>query len=250
MKLAQALLLTAIMTTAAIAVDDRPIWQQEAEAAAKAEQNPLLQDKLIYSPSEEPAPEEPLKQNNADQPRYRPSDNPNISEIIVPPKEPAAESNEALPELPPPAPEALPKWVETKAGKIKILNKIFTRTTELELNKGIAKKAASLSITIEKCFRQPESDRKESAALILIKENFKSAASVEIFHGWMFSDSPAISALEHQQYDVILLTCEDPKKAEPKADAPKTPVETKTKDKNDKNKTPQPAARKEPAKKN
>jgi hypothetical protein len=49
---------------------------------------------------------------------------------------------------------------------------------------------------------------------------------------------PAISALEHQQYDVILLTCEDPKKAEPKAEAEKKPEDKKTEIKNDKNKTP------------
>lgn len=254
MKFAIAIAALLLTATAAIAVEEKPIWQQEAEAAAEAVQNPLLNNdqnniptnnELGYSPGEgaqsfeETAP----TATQEEQIRYRPSDNPNISEIKIPPKEDSKKSEE-ISDQEKPAEETtpeLPKWAETNSGKVKILNKIFTRTTEIELAKNIAKKSGALTITIEKCFRRPESDRKESAALILIKENFKSAATVEIFHGWMFSDSPAISALEHQQYDVILLSCEDAKKVEtPSKDDKKD--NKKTEVKNDKNK--------EPAKKN
>lgn len=222
MKLALKAIIILLVSTAAYAVDERPIWQQEVEDSAPPAENPLVQPKHSYSPSEEALP--PEDDNLEYQPptdvetRYKPANNPDISEIKVEKKtsEESNENDDKGAEAQEPAPvQELPKWVETNAGKIKVLNKIFTRTTEFTIKKNHEVKSGSISIRLEKCFRQPESDRKESAALLLIKENFKATTPVELFHGWMFSDSPAISALEHQQYNVILLTCEDAKKSEP-----------------------------------
>lgn len=147
-----------------------------------------------------------------------------------------------------PAPEPeLPKWVETTGGSIKVLNKIYTKNKELTLKNGVEVKEGSLKIKMEKCFRQPESDKRESSALLLISETFKSQPTKEIFHGWMFSASPAISALEHPLYDVILLGCEDEKKEEPQP--PKDSKDVK-KDKKDEKKNEPGTESKTPPKKN
>ena len=125
-------------------------------------------------------------------------------------------------DVPAPTPD-LPEWVESGKGNIKVLNKVYTRNKEAEIKKGQEIKFGALKVKLEKCFRQPESDKKESSALLLISETFKSAPTKELFHGWMFSSSPAISALEHPLYDVILLSCDDEQKDDNKKDTKDEP---------------------------
>ena len=143
--------------------------------------------------------------------------------------------------LPPPVDTTAPQWVETGFGNFKILNKVYTRNQEAKIKKNEVAKFGSITVKLEKCFRMPESDKRESSALLLISETYKSQPTKEIFHGWMFSSSPAISALEHPLYDVILLGCEDEEKKAPateikdakdtKKDATKPDEKTKDKPK-------------------
>ena len=47
----------------------------------------------------------------------------------------------------------------------------------------------------------------ESAAFLEIDDEHPDRPRVELFTGWMFASSPALSALEHPVYDVWVLDC-------------------------------------------
>ena len=57
------------------------------------------------------------------------------------------------------------------------------------------------------CERSAPEDRPENAAFLEIYEERPGEARERLFAGWMFSSSPALSALEHPVYDVTLLEC-------------------------------------------
>ena len=65
----------------------------------------------------------------------------------------------------------------------------------------------TLSVIVRDCRRSPPEERPENAAFVEIYENRPGEEKERLFSGWMFSSSPALSALEHPVYDVNLLAC-------------------------------------------
>jgi len=65
----------------------------------------------------------------------------------------------------------------------------------------------TLSIVVRDCEKSAPEERPENAAFVEIYENRPGEARRRLFSGWMFSSSPALSALEHPVYDVNLLEC-------------------------------------------
>src|SRR5204863_8178236 len=63
------------------------------------------------------------------------------------------------------------------------------------------------SVIARECRRSPPEGRPESRAFVEIYEDRPGEARERLFSGWMFSASPALSALEHAVYDVNLLAC-------------------------------------------
>jgi hypothetical protein len=65
----------------------------------------------------------------------------------------------------------------------------------------------TLSIVVHDCEKSAPEERPENAAFVQIYENRPGEERRRLFSGWMFSSSPALSALEHPVYDVNLLEC-------------------------------------------
>lgn len=65
----------------------------------------------------------------------------------------------------------------------------------------------SLDIVARACRKKPPTETPESAAYLEIVDVRPDSPAVEVFHGWMFASSPAISALEHPVYDVWVIDC-------------------------------------------
>src|SRR3546814_9274341 len=57
------------------------------------------------------------------------------------------------------------------------------------------------------CDKKPPEEPPESTAFLEIVDVRPDAPTVELFTGWMFASSPAISALEHPVYDVWVVDC-------------------------------------------
>ena len=104
------------------------------------------------------------------------------------------------------------------------LDKITARVSRFEAPVGQTVTFGTLSILVRDCEKSAPEDRPENAAFLGIDENRPKEQKQRLFSGWMFSSSPALSALEHPVYDVTLLEC---KGAPPPAASPTTPAPAK-----------------------
>jgi hypothetical protein len=87
------------------------------------------------------------------------------------------------------------------------LDKVAARVSRFEAPVGQAVPFGKLLVLVRDCERSAPEDRPENAAFVEIYEERPGEARGRLFAGWMFSSSPALSALEHPVYDVTLLEC-------------------------------------------
>ncbi len=87
------------------------------------------------------------------------------------------------------------------------LDKITARVSKFEAPVGAPVRFGTLSIRVRDCEKNPPEETPESAAFVEIDEMRRGAEKARLFSGWMFTSSPALSALEHAVYDVNLLDC-------------------------------------------
>jgi hypothetical protein len=87
------------------------------------------------------------------------------------------------------------------------LDKITARVSKFEAPVGAAVQFGTLAVRVRDCEKSPPEDAPESAAFVEIDETRPGETRNRVFSGWMFASSPALSALEHPVYDVILLDC-------------------------------------------
>jgi hypothetical protein len=87
------------------------------------------------------------------------------------------------------------------------LDKITARVSKFEASVGTPVQFGTLAVRVRDCEKSPPEDPPESAAFLEIDEKRTGETRTRVFSGWMFASSPALSALEHPVYDVILLDC-------------------------------------------
>ena len=100
-------------------------------------------------------------------------------------------------------------WINGKVAQLQALDKITARISTLSAPIGKAIKFGTLEIIIRRCAFRPPEEPPENAAFLEITEigNDETVPVRQVFSGWMFSSSPAVSAVEHPVYDVTLLDC-------------------------------------------
>lgn len=87
------------------------------------------------------------------------------------------------------------------------LDKVTARVTTLDATVGETVRFGALEITVRTCDKRPPEEPPESAAFLEITEGRKGGPGVDVFTGWMFASSPALSAMDHPVYDVWVLDC-------------------------------------------
>ena len=91
------------------------------------------------------------------------------------------------------------------------LDKVTAHITTFDVPIGETVAFGTLGIVARTCHKRPPEEPPEVSAFLQIAENRPGAAEpVQIFSGWMFASSPALSALEHPVYDVWVLDCRMP----------------------------------------
>lgn len=152
-----------------------------------------------------------------------------LAQEIIPPSEPAEaievpSLEEELGGIAPwqqvPAVGGQPATVETederraKTLRLNGLDKITGRIMSFEAPVDVPTLFGALQITARTCHKRPPEETPETSAYLEIAD-FGTAASAgsglvkgqQIFSGWMFASSPALSALEHPIYDVWVIDC-------------------------------------------
>ena len=100
-------------------------------------------------------------------------------------------------------------WINFEGAQFSALDKITARIKKLEIYLNEEQVLGSLTIILKSCQNRPPDFLPESAAYVEIYDNLNQNFNDNnlIFSGWMFSSSPAISALEHPVYDISLISC-------------------------------------------
>jgi hypothetical protein len=99
--------------------------------------------------------------------------------------------------------------IEKPVAVLRALDKITARVQELNVPLNQTLSFGTLSILVRTCrVTQPE-EQPEAAAYIEVSEIKPGEKSADIFHGWMFASSPALSAMEHPVYDIWVTGCKD-----------------------------------------
>ena len=73
---------------------------------------------------------------------------------------------------------------------------------------------STLTIIAKACFKTPPEETPENAVFLQIVDHKPNEEPSTIFSGWMFSSSPALSAIEHSVYDIWVLKCGSQKEVE------------------------------------
>ena len=87
------------------------------------------------------------------------------------------------------------------------LDKITARVSEIKVPVGGTVSFGALQITARACDKHPPEEAPEAAAFLEVVETMPDEKPVQRFSGWMFASSPALSALEHPVYDLVVLDC-------------------------------------------
>ena len=100
-------------------------------------------------------------------------------------------------------------WIKFDTAQFKALDKITARIKKLDINVNEEQDLGTLIIKLKSCQNRPPDYLPDSSAYIEIydKMNLNDNDTGLIFSGWMFSSSPALSALEHPVYDISLISC-------------------------------------------
>jgi hypothetical protein len=107
-----------------------------------------------------------------------------------------------------PCPSFATQYEEYPSIKLRSLDKITARTLTFDAQVGNTVKFGDIYIKIQSCRKPPPVEKKEAAAFLQIWQVDKlSKESHWVFSGWMFSSSPALSAMNHSVYDVWVIDC-------------------------------------------
>ena len=91
---------------------------------------------------------------------------------------------------------------------IKVLDKISSKNTLINLKNGDEIKHKDLLIKSMKCKNSEFDDNPEITAYLQVKDlTNKNRDDVFVFNGWMFSSSPSIAPFDHPVYDIWLVKC-------------------------------------------
>ncbi|HEX5079515.1 MAG TPA: DUF2155 domain-containing protein [Geminicoccaceae bacterium] len=109
--------------------------------------------------------------------------------------------------------------IENRVAVLQGLDKVTARISEVRAPLDVPTTFGTLEIVARACRETPPTEPPESAAFLEIRElppaSDPDGPRTELFSGWMFASSPAVSALEHPVYDVWVVDCEEPIEARP-----------------------------------
>lgn len=85
------------------------------------------------------------------------------------------------------------------------LDKISGRVSDIPIAVGGSAVYERLTISVDQCRATADDEAADAFAFVRIADS--KANGQEVFSGWMFASSPALSAMDHQRYDVWVLSC-------------------------------------------
>lgn len=101
-------------------------------------------------------------------------------------------------------PGAAQQTEQAPGGVLRVLDKLTGTTRDVEMRAGTVARFGRLNISMREC-RYPAGNRAGDAYAGL--EIHETGNDEPMFNGWMIASAPALSALDHPQYDVWVIRC-------------------------------------------
>ena len=98
---------------------------------------------------------------------------------------------------------------EGQVAVLQGLDKITARITTIDAPVGQAVRFGTLDITVRRCHKRPPEETPETTVYLEIREQRLGERAQDLFAGWMFASSPAVSSMEHPVYDVWVVDCKN-----------------------------------------
>jgi hypothetical protein len=116
------------------------------------------------------------------------------------------------------APELIePVATATRGGaRLRELDKMTGRTKTFEVAAGAEATVDRLRVRLDAC-RAPDDNAQHGTMAFLEVWDTKRDAQEPVFSGWMFAESPALSAMDHPRYDLWVISCTTSAGETPKA---------------------------------
>jgi hypothetical protein len=107
------------------------------------------------------------------------------------------------------ASQAMASWIDGSKAQLQALDKITARISTLTATIGMPIRFGTLEITVQRCAFRPPEEPPENVAFLEVYDQGHDASLPRrrVFSGWVFSSSPALSALEHPVFDITLIDC-------------------------------------------
>ena len=102
-----------------------------------------------------------------------------------------------------------PAFAESNFAVLQGLDKVTARISTINAVLGQPIRFGTLIITAKTCQKAPPEEPPEVSVFVEILDLRQGLAPVVVFSGWMFSSSPALSAMEHAVYDIWALDCDN-----------------------------------------
>jgi len=99
------------------------------------------------------------------------------------------------------------------------LDKITGVTTSFEVKIGEETRFGGLIVKPDVCYSRPVTEEPKTTTFVEVDEDELGGKRKRIFTGWMFAESPGLSAVEHPVFDVWLTGCRDPNAPPPTVEA-------------------------------
>ena len=134
----------------------------------------------------------------------------------LPPSQPDTPLEEIVPEK-----EKKVERVSNPVAEFAGLDKITGRITSFDVYINETVQFGALQVTPKVCYSRPDAEEPKTDSFVEVDEITLDRKIRRIFTGWMFAESPGISAVEHAVYDVWLKACKQ-KSAVPPPEQAKT----------------------------
>jgi hypothetical protein len=105
---------------------------------------------------------------------------------------------------------AAPAEATTIANRVAVfsgLDKITGRITNFDVYIDETVMFGSLQITPRACYTRPPTETQRTSVFLEVDTVSLQQTLRRIFTGWMFADSPALSAIDNAVYDIWLIEC-------------------------------------------
>lgn len=99
-----------------------------------------------------------------------------------------------------------PETTLNEAARVRQLDKMTGQTETYDVDVGQTVRVARLEVRLDAC-RAPEDGASHGTMAFLKIWDTKVPDADPVFSGWMFAESPALSALDHPRYDLWVIKC-------------------------------------------